>query len=274
MRIICTGIAVTLIGLTTGVASADEGSAQTPGPAEPDAVLELRQYTLHADKRDVLIDLFERNFVESQAECGMHVVGQFRDLDRPDRFVWLRTFADMARRPKALNDFYYGPVWQKHRGVANGTMIDSDNVLLLRPARPGAGFAVSSEQRQPLEAKGRGPGLISASIVYLRKATPGSFVDYFASDVRPVLESTGASVIAQFSTEDSANNFPRLSIREGEQVFVWFSRFADQAALERHQRALAQSATWRAVKGQLSLWTYQPVETLRLEPTARSLLHG
>src|SRR5260221_1278098 len=72
-------------------------------------VLELRQYTLHPGKRDVLIDLFDREFVESQEALGMKVIGQFRDLDNPNRFVWLRGFRDMPSRAQALKDFYGGP---------------------------------------------------------------------------------------------------------------------------------------------------------------------
>ena len=60
-------------------------------------IVELRQYTLHPGKRDVLIDLFDRKFVESQEALGMKVIGQFRDLDNPNRFVWLRGFRDMCR---------------------------------------------------------------------------------------------------------------------------------------------------------------------------------
>ena len=52
-------------------------------------VVELRQYTLHPGKRDVLIDLFDREFVETQEAVGIKVIGQFRDLDHPDHFVWL-----------------------------------------------------------------------------------------------------------------------------------------------------------------------------------------
>ena len=63
-------------------------------------VLELRQYTLRAGQRDVLIDLFDRELVETQEAVGMSVVGQFRDLDRPDRFVWLRGVTDMPRAPR------------------------------------------------------------------------------------------------------------------------------------------------------------------------------
>lgn len=46
------------------------------------SVVELRQYTLHAGKRDVLIDLFDRELVESQEALGMKVIGQFHDVPR------------------------------------------------------------------------------------------------------------------------------------------------------------------------------------------------
>ncbi|PYI99292.1 MAG: hypothetical protein DMF00_11300 [Verrucomicrobia bacterium] len=65
-------------------------------------IVELRQYTLHPGKRDVLIDLFDREFVESQEALGMKIIGQFRDLDNPNRFVWLRGFRDMPSRAQAL----------------------------------------------------------------------------------------------------------------------------------------------------------------------------
>ena len=41
-------------------------------------VVELRQYTLHPGKRDVLIDLFDREFVESQEALGIKIIGQSR----------------------------------------------------------------------------------------------------------------------------------------------------------------------------------------------------
>src|ERR1700685_430705 len=99
--------------------------------SEAITVLELRQYTLHPGRRDALIALFEREFVEPQEGVGAHVIATFRDLDDPDRFVSLRRFADMAARVDALGAFYGGPAWQAHRSAANATMVDSDNVLLL-----------------------------------------------------------------------------------------------------------------------------------------------
>src|SRR3981081_1640781 len=73
-------------------------------------IVELRQYTLRPGKRDVLIDLFDREFVETQEAVGMKIIGQFRDLDRPNRFVWVRGFSDMRSRAQALQNFYGGPV--------------------------------------------------------------------------------------------------------------------------------------------------------------------
>ena len=95
-------------------------------------LIELRQYLLHPAQRDTLIDVFDRAFVETQEAVGMDVLGQFRDPQRPDCFVWFRGFPDMAARHRSLTAFYDGPVWAKHRDVANATMIDSDNVMLLR----------------------------------------------------------------------------------------------------------------------------------------------
>src|ERR1035438_10579967 len=115
--------------------------------SQVDRVIELRQYTLHPRQRDVLIDLFDREFVETQESVGMRSMGQFRDLDDPNRFVWLRGFADMASRALGLEAFYGGPVWAAHRNAANATRIDSANALLPRPCPPGAG--VGSDESAP-----------------------------------------------------------------------------------------------------------------------------
>src|SRR5713101_5132138 len=129
------GFAAIFLAAMTSVRAQTDGSASAP-----DTVMELRQYTLHPGERDVLIDVFERNFVEGQEVEGMRIIGSFRDLDNPDRFVWLRSFPDMGARAAALNGFYHGPVWKAHSAVANATMVDAANVLLLRAARPGTGF--------------------------------------------------------------------------------------------------------------------------------------
>src|SRR5260370_11972340 len=99
-------------------------------------IVELRQYTLHPGKRDTLIDLFEREFIETQEAVGIKVIGQFRNVDDPDRFVWLRGFWDMASRAKALQDFYCGPLCKAHREATNPTLFYSYNFLFLLPPHP------------------------------------------------------------------------------------------------------------------------------------------
>ncbi len=50
-------------------------------------IVELRQYTLHPGQRDVLIELFERIFIEPQEAVGITVIGQFGPHLVPRRFL-------------------------------------------------------------------------------------------------------------------------------------------------------------------------------------------
>jgi hypothetical protein len=256
----------------------NERSEQSLG-AQPEPsccpIVELRQYTLYPGKRDVLIDLFDRTFIESQEAVGMQVIGQFRDLDNPNRFVWLRGFRDMPSRAQGLNDFYSGPVWKAHRGAANATMIDSDNVLLLRPARPATGFSLDTRDRPPPGANAVRAGLVIATIYYFDAPVSADVVDFFESSVKPLVTNSGASILAALVTEESPNTFPALPVREGEHVLVWFARFGDQAAYEDYVTALARSRPWRdEVSEELARRLKGAPEVLKLSPTARSQLHG
>ena len=238
-------------------------------------VVELRQYTLHSGNRDVLIDLFEREFVETQEEVGMKIIGQFRDLDHQDHFVWLRGFRDMTARAKALNDFYSGPVWKARREAANATMIDSDNVLLLRPAFPTSGFSLENLKRDPVGSKEVPTSLVVATIYYFAGPVAPDFINFFEHTLRPVIAGLDATISASFVTENSENTFPALPVRVGENVFVWFSTFPDSAAYENYLAALSRSEGWRSkVSTALTRHLEKAPEVLRLSPTARSLLRG
>src|SRR3569832_52677 len=150
-----------------------------PAPPSHDCqVVELRRYTLRHGQRDVLIELFDREFIETQEAVGMRVIGQFRDLDDPDHFAWLRGFADMQTRPRGLQAFYGGPVWAAHRDVANATMIDSDNVLLLRPAWPGSGIRTSDDDRAPRGSAQVPPGVVHVTVVHLARPVDADLIDF------------------------------------------------------------------------------------------------
>jgi len=238
-------------------------------------VVELRQYTLKPGMRDVLIGLFEQEFIESQEAAGMTVIGTFRDMDNPDRFVWLRGFADMPTRARALQEFYGGPIWKAHRQAANATMIDSDNVLLLRPTRPESGFSLGNAKCPPLGATENPKGLVVATIYHLDASAGGDFVDFFERTMKPVLMEAGACVLAYFITENLPNNFPALPVREDVNVFVWFSHFSDRAAYEHHAAALTNSTGWsNEITKELAGRLTATPEVLKLSPTSRSQLHG
>ena len=240
-------------------------------------IIELRQYTLHPGRRDELIELFDREFVETQEAVGIHVIGQFYDLDDPDRFVWLRGFNDMAAREQSLQAFYGGPVWKAHRDAANATMIDSDNVLLLRPALPcpTSGFTLNSSERGVSDSNTAPNGFVSATIHYFDSAVDSDFINYFESNIKPILIDAGALILAYFVTEDSTNNFPALPVRENEKALVWFAGFQDQAAYDQYIAALSQSKTWNdEILESLKQRQIRTPDQLRLSPTSRSRLTG
>jgi quinol monooxygenase YgiN len=238
-------------------------------------IVELRQYTLHEGRRDELIELFDREFVETQEAVGMQVIGQFYDLDDPNRFVWLRGFNDMFAREQSLNTFYSGPIWKAHRDAANGTMIDSDNVLLLRPARPTSGFSRQNGHRPPLGSHAKQAGFMTATIYYSKKPVDSDFINYFENTIHPILMETDALLLAYFVTEDGPNTYPRLPVREGEHVFVWFAGFQDQDAYEHHLAELDQSKLWsQEISKFLKRRLIRKPEVLRLTPTPRSRLTG
>lgn len=261
----------------TGGAASLETAERADGGADARAaldaccpVVELRQYTLHPGAREPLIALFDREFVEPQEATGMAVIAQFRDVDRPDVFTWLRGFPDMPSRAASLGAFYGGPVWARYRDAANGTMTSSDNVRLLRPARPGSGFRMSGA-RPPVGAIAVPAGLVVATIYTVAAPAAAGFADWFARALTPPLAASGARPIAVFETEPSANTFPRLPVREGEHAFVWFAHFADAAAYGRHAAALAADRRWTDdLRPALAARLAAPVEVWRLTPTARS----
>lgn len=236
-------------------------------------IVELRQYALRPGRREALITLFDREFVESQEELGMVILGQFRDLDDPDRFVWLRGFETMPGRAAALTSFYSGPAWKANSAAANATMIDSDNVLLLRPASASPGFPASGMTRPPAGHTGSPASVILATIYYRGHPFDDEFHHFFQSRARPALAEAGAAPLACLQTEYAENTFPALPVRTGEHAFVWFARFPTAAQARAYEDRLPRSDLWqKKVLPELSQMVSGATERLRLTPTSRSLL--
>lgn len=162
-------------------------------------VVELRRYALHPGARETLIEVFDDHLIEPQEAVGMEVLGQFRDLDDPDAFVWLRGFPDVADRAAALERFYDGPVWAEHAPAANATMVAFDDVLLLAPAAT----------LRPSRGVGR-----YAIVIHPAEGAPA-----------PPADALGA-----WRTDRSENGFPRLPVREDVNVVVWLQALAGDEA--------------------------------------------
>src|SRR5205085_9497784 len=130
---------------------------------------------------------------------------------------------------------HHGPVWARHRDAANATMIDSDDVLLLKPAP-------SSE---PDWNPGRAPGLVEIAVFeHGHDGPPAAAHD------------AGASPIALLVTEPTPNGFPALPVREGESVVVTVLGFEDEAHHQLYRDAIGAQD--------------REVQLLRLTPTAGS----
>lgn len=173
----------------------------------PDHIIELRQYRVHPELRHQLVAVFDAHFVDGQERDGMHIIGQFVDLDRPDRFVWLRGFDTMEQRHQALAAFYSGPVWKAHGHEANPTMIDVDDVLLLHPAGVW----------QPSVAPGDSdPRIIEIALCPLTEPTDPDQV----RALREALEPLTDGFVGMLATHHAANTFPDLPVRDGDEHLI------------------------------------------------------
>ncbi|GAA3010218.1 NIPSNAP family protein [Actinokineospora diospyrosa] len=160
-------------------------------------IVELRRYTAHPGRRDELVELFEREFVDSQAEVGMPILGTFRQPSQPDAFIWVRSFPDLASRAPSLTAFYSGPVWAEHRTAANATMADFHDVHLLCPVR--GQFPPPRDE----------PGVVRIS------------VHHFAGPADEHADHSPDPLV--LATHPGPNEFPALPVREGEHVLVTIS---------------------------------------------------
>ena len=203
----------------------------------------------------------------------MGVHGQFRDLDDPDRFVWLRGYPDGSadRRRESLAAFYGGPVWAAHGAAANATMVDSDDVFLLAPLTPDEPFA-GAPTHPPV---GSDPPRSVFDLTVCLLADPGDadLRDWVSSEVVPLVRRLGAGPVAAFASSDVSNTFPALPVREDEPVIAWLVRLDDADSQAAYRRGLEASEQWQQdVWPRLEPLLRRAPLRLRLAPTGRSRL--
>ncbi|MEQ1503865.1 MAG: hypothetical protein ABMB14_16610 [Myxococcota bacterium] len=181
-------------------------------------ILDLRDYVTTTAGRDLLIDRCETTLFPAQAQLGATFPGLFRDADDPCRFVWLRGMPDLATRARVLTAFYVdGALWKAQRAEVNRWIVDSDDVLLVRPT---TGWA----------APAAGPSVVGMYTHLRPTAVRDDEAAALDRSVADAIRAASGRVLVTLATDPTPNNFPRHPIRtgpgpEGIHGRVWFATF-------------------------------------------------
>jgi hypothetical protein len=186
-------------------------------------VLELRNYLLKPNTVDSFRNLFNDRFRAPMKELGGYTVGQFRIDGDEDRFVWMRGFRDMRARFDCLNAFYLNsPVWKKYKGDANGMIVNSDNVYLLRPLEINS-LTVGDAERQ----FGKKKAVVVVDF-YICNSTLDKTIALFKNDYIPFLKSLEVNDVTFWVSEMSENDFPRLPVFQDKNLLVSITVFQNE----------------------------------------------
>ncbi len=240
-------------------------------------VIELRNYLLKAGVTGDFIRYFEEHFLFSQREEGMYLLGQFAVIDEPSRFVWIRGFEDMRTRLRGLDGFYGGAFWQAHRSQANEMMLEHHNVHLLRPLGPirelTEGLSLEDRASEPPGALSENTGLVVADFYRAQPGKLGHLVELFERQTRPALVEQGHQILGHFIAELTPNDYPRLPVIQDPTILVTLSAYRDREHHAAMHTEWSNSGAWARMKrGEISAALAKDVETIRLRPTAKSLI--
>lgn len=263
---------------TLAMTKTSPGHAHTSSADQTDtlSLFELRNYRTKPGGRDVLIDLFEREFLDAYESGNTRVIATFRNLDDPHRWVWIRAFRDNVTRSEALHHFYASAVWQRLRSAANATIVDASDALLLTLAHTTVATPVSHRLVTDTKSRPKAGATSVPRSVYLvmtwrlPSKSDESFAEVFAREAVPALRALDAEPMATLTTDHRPNLFTRQKVRDDETVFVALTRFATAGAYETWATSAARSNAWQHAQEVLARHALAPAETLRLQPTARS----
>lgn len=229
-------------------------------------VIELRRYTIAPGGRQQFARYFETWFPEAFQQLGALAIGHFFERERADHFTWLRGFRDMPARATVNHAFYGGPVWQEHKAAINRLIVDSDDVLLLRPLY--ADSAIPDLRAVDPVAEPRGAQGVAAAQIF--KLDPDRLDAFALAAEEWFVNYRGKGVIEAgiLATLDQPNNFPRHPIRTDGCYLVWLGMLRDDAALDALRPVFAEAAAALHGSGMLEA----PAELVVLDPGQRSRL--
>jgi hypothetical protein len=139
-------------------------------------------------------------------------------------------------------------------------MLDSDDVLLLKPVRPEVAFRLDEDAARTSD----GPRGVLAGIYTLSEPAGDSLVAHFERNVAPQLRKQGIDIEGLFVSESAPNTFTRLPVREGEHVLMWVGILKVNALAQEQLDELRRVSALDPLRITPTL--------LSLEPTSRSRL--
>lgn len=231
-------------------------------------LLELRRYIMKRGRRDELADWFDREFIAELEALPIRVLGQFRDPERPDLWIWLRAFRNQSERGDALSRFYTSPFWKQRRTAVNATLISSDDVHLLRPAWPGSALRLAGAHWPPAR-EGVANGALWVRILPASSPRDDDGLQHAWGDI---WDRHAALETACYDTEPTPNSYPRLPVHDGPPVRIVFALFQDQQALDRALQAGLDAQIEQALYASGNAPAYFAQH--RLIPTAKSALRA
>lgn len=236
-------------------------TALKPSAAEERlAVVELRQFRTRPQRRDEFIELFERHLLVLHREAGATVIGHFRDLDHPDRFVWLRGFADMATRKTALKAVLSSDSWRVHRDAVRALIVDFDDLLLVRT------FAARPNGRQTGAA-----AIICATILSFAEPVDTRMAAVLAEETEQLLALLDGQQLGTFVSANSTNNFARMPIRDNVHAWVGLARLSSSAHAT-YRAVLEEPRVIDNLADKVGASLHGPPKLLKLAPCASSRL--
>ena len=223
--------------------AATDLSAQTTGmnPAATRSdysVIEFRRYTIKPGQRERFASRFESFFPGAIQQTGAIVAGEFLERANPSVFTWIRCFHELDDRARLNAALYYGPVWKEHRSQMNELLVDSDNVLLLRPLDPHGGVAILPAV-DPASEIGTPRGVVIAQVF---RIVPEKKVDVQqeATRVFDAYRLAGAREAGVLVSLETPNNFPQLPIRTDGPYLVYSSIPEQSPSLTNHTSSEAR----------------------------------
>jgi hypothetical protein len=260
-------IAVSASAMAQGNPAIDTNSMKTIAHLKDFQVIELRRYTIKKGEREHFAQYFDTYFPEVLEQLGTIIFGEFFERKNPSAFTWIRGFHSMDDRAIANAVFYYGPVWKEHKSTMNNLLIDSDNVLLLRPLTPERGLIILPAV-DPITEVNDARGIAVAQIF----AVQANSVEEFAKEAEATFASYRAAGVREAGvlvTLDVPNNYPQLPIRTDGPYLVWLGILKDNQMLKNEftplaERSLPALSATGLIRGTPELVVLDPTHRSRL----------